>query len=162
MLRPCAMLLEKEPAMSCLRLLALYAAVTLLGLGDGRAADKLSREAGLFDRPVSVQRVPPQAAANPVGEFRCTYYVDFMIREAGTDTPAPGAATLVPVSRSLQRRPVMPTTRPVRYRCRRPIIPSPAERACSVLSATDPNGAIPFMLLDSADGHGNIQRQQNR
>jgi hypothetical protein len=65
---------------------------------SGEGTHSGSRETALFDHPVTVQRVPAKTSADPVGEVRCTYYPDLMVKETGTDSPNPGNATIVPVS----------------------------------------------------------------
>jgi hypothetical protein len=131
------------------RLLLLF--LTVLAV-TAHAAERPSREAASFDRPVAAQLVPAKSANDPAGEIRCTYYADLMVREAGTDTPAPGAATIVPggVSRPPCNAEAVNddhTLKTEHY--------SFAGRKGAFLFfiATDPHGAIPFMLLDAVDGH---------
>jgi hypothetical protein len=63
---------------------------------NAREMDK--RIAALFDAPVATKIVPAKPSPNQGGEMICTYYGDFMIREVSTDSPAPEAATIIPVS----------------------------------------------------------------
>jgi hypothetical protein len=116
--------------------------------GAANAADRPARETALFDRPLAIQRVP----ASPAGELRCSYYADLMVREAGVDTPAPGAATFVPVG---TQRPPCNIDAVAGDRTVNTEHYSFAGRkgAFLVFSATDPHGAIPFMVLDATDGH---------
>ena len=116
-----------------------------------QAKDSVDREATLLDRPQSVQRVSPKSASDPVGELRCSYYKDLMIRETGTDTPMPGNAALIPLAAG-----------PARPSC----TGSAGELALQTAGfsflgrkgpflffrQTNPNGAVPFMIIDAADG----------
>ena len=56
-------------------------AVLLLCPSFGQAAS-------LFDPLVAEQKIPPKSNDDPLGELTCTWYRDFMVLEAGTDTPA--------------------------------------------------------------------------
>jgi hypothetical protein len=113
------------------------------------AAEKPSREASLFDRPLSVQRVAPTSAN---GEIRCTYYADMMIRETGTDTPTPGPAFLVSLREQKSPCAAAATVNERRLETENHSFDG-RKGAFLVFSATDPNGAIPFRVLDLADGH---------
>ncbi len=144
-----------------LLLLILPVLLSLPGIapsGTANAADKASRETSAFDRPVAVQRVPFRHVAarpeqDPAGEIRCTYYPDLMIRETGIDTPAPGAASVVPVAAGSQRPPC--TADPAAGETKlNTASHSFAGRKGPFLffSATDPTGAIPFVVLDAVGG----------
>ena len=89
-------------SLSTLRLLA---ALAVLSSAAAHAEYRAYPCAALFDHPVAVQRVPSGGSADPIGEITCTYYADFMVRETGTDSPSPGAATIVPVP-DASRRPL--------------------------------------------------------
>lgn len=124
----------------------------MLLAGTAYGADRPPREATLFDRPLATQRVPANPAHDLAGELRCSYYADLMVREAGTDTPAPDAATIVPVA--AQRPPCNAdavagdrtvTTQHFSFAGRK--------GGFLFFSGTDPHGAIPFMVLDATDGH---------
>ncbi|MBV9758686.1 MAG: hypothetical protein JO047_16705 [Alphaproteobacteria bacterium] len=106
-------------------------------------------ESRLFERSLSVRRIPAKSPADTGGEITCTYYPDLMIRESGTDTPDPEAAMLV-----VGAHPACTRNRP-------PGGVTLATEGYSLLgrmggfvvfSATDPNGAVPFIVLDAASG----------
>ena len=48
-----------------------------------------------FDRPLATQRIKARSGADPAWPWICTTYKDLMLREDGSDTPAPDNATLV-------------------------------------------------------------------
>ncbi|HSV13349.1 MAG TPA: hypothetical protein VLI90_03775, partial [Tepidisphaeraceae bacterium] len=116
----------------------------------GRASDNDTNTSRLFERPVSIQEISASSNPDPVDAIRCTYYPDFMIRESGTDSPAPNDAVFVPG--------VHPACSAAG--------PATGERVVAtanysllgkigrfvLFSATDPNGAVPFMVLDAATG----------
>lgn len=106
-----------------------------------------------LDRPVSTTKVPPKSDDDPAGQIECTYYRDFMVRETGTDSPDPNDATLVPIAAGARRPPcdmaeytnaVTLKTEGYSYIGRKDHF--------LLFSATDPNGAVPFMLLDAGGG----------
>lgn len=121
----------------------LVATALLLGALPARAAP--------YERPLGVQRVVPEDRHDPVGEQRCTYYRDWMVRESGVDTPGPGPAELV----------VLTGAAPAAG-----CAAAPAARVLDtvgfsflgrrgeylVFTATDPNGAVDFRVLDGRDG----------
>ena len=60
------------------------------------------RESKLFERPISIKTIPAKPTKNGVndssdmvGEIRCTYYPDLMIREMRVDQLDPEAASLL-------------------------------------------------------------------
>jgi hypothetical protein len=94
--------------------------------------------------------VPAKSDDDPTGQIECTYYRDFMLRETGTDTPDPGDATLVPIATGASGPPcdaaehaggISLKTEGYSYVGRK-------DRYL-LFSATDPNGAVPFMVLDT-------------
>ncbi len=125
----------------------LLVAGTLWPLSFPGAAD--SAETRLFDPPVSIRQIPAKSQEDTGGEVVCTYYRDLMIRESGTDTPEPDAATIV-----MGAHPACTAARPVSG------VPLPTQgysllgkiRRFVVFSATDPNGAVPFMVMDTPSG----------
>lgn len=135
-----------------LRALWLLSAIVIHAPAAACAKEGVAREASLFDRPLTIQRIPPKTDTDPVGEIRCSYYPDFMIRETGTNTPAPGAASIIRGSGNPQRPPcnaepsaneVLPKTANNSFAGRKgPFL---------FFSATDPNGAVPFMVINSID-----------
>jgi hypothetical protein len=70
-----------------LRVLLTVIAALLLRQGAANAEDNTAREAALFEPPVTVERVKAKSTTDPIGEIKCSYYPDFMIRETGTDSP---------------------------------------------------------------------------
>jgi hypothetical protein len=107
-----------------------------------------------FDPPAKIQTVKASSGARPSPEVICTFYADLMVRETGTDSPAPEAALMVPI--------VNPSRRPP---CDRRV---PAGRIrldttnfglvgrsgpYLFFEASDPNGAVPFSILDAVTGH---------
>lgn len=107
--------------------------------------------AGSYERPLNVRRIVPEDRHDPVGERRCTYYRDWIVRESGVDTPGPGPAELVmltgaaptpdcataPTARVLETEGFSFLGRLGEY---------------LVFTATDPNGAVDFRVLDGRDG----------
>ena len=133
---------------ACRVAIAIIAVLAGCAGAGGRAAAKDG--SAQFDRPLTVRRLPPGTGANPAPEVICTLYPDLMIRETGTDTPAPEAADLV--------------RRPPGAACGRGALAgavgldtqgySFAGRKGPFLlfTATDPNGAVPFTVIDAATG----------
>jgi hypothetical protein len=106
-----------------------------------------------FDRPVAVRKVPPKPAADSPGEIVCTYYGDLVVRESGTDSPAPNDAVLSPLAQGQPRPPcdarhadggIALTTEGFSFIGRK--------GQFLLFSATDPNGAVPFMVIDATTG----------
>ena len=118
-----------------------------------RAAQSADWPPGVFDRPVAVQTLAAGTGADPLPEIRCTVYADLIVRESGTDSPAPDAATL------LAR-----TSPPKRAACGRKAGPGAIAVETAgfgfkgrkggylLFEASDPNGAVPFMVLDARSG----------
>ncbi len=101
----------------------------------------------LFERPVSTRSIPATSDTDPIGEIRCTYYPEFMIRETGTDSPDPNAATILPGGQTpcdanhvAGERSISTEHHSLLGKIGRFL----------VFAATDRNGAIPFMIFDSA------------
>ncbi len=117
------------------------------------AEHDLGAEGGLFDRPVTVKTVPPKSANDETGELMCTYYRDFMVRETGTDSPAPGPAAIIPVP-DAARRPACTAAHAAQE------IPLKTEQYFLLgrkgpflfFDEADPNGAQRFMILDASTG----------
>ena len=127
------------------------AAVTLVLLAaQVQAADHLAAQ---LDRPTAVRKVPPKSNDDPNGQIECTYYRDLMVRESGTDTPDPNDAAFVPIAAGASR-PVCDATRHDGEVTVKTQGYSFVGRKAGFLlfSATDPNGAIPFMVLDANSG----------
>jgi hypothetical protein len=106
-----------------------------------------------LDAPSAIKRIKPKSDADPVGEIVCTYYPDLMLRETGTDTPDPAAATLVPLKPGAARPP-----------CNgKPVAGATALKTDGagfdgrkgsflIFDDSDPNGAEPFTVLDARSG----------
>jgi hypothetical protein len=132
-------------------LIALF--VPFFGGSVGNAKDDMAGDASLLDHPVSVQRVSAKSASGSGGELRCSFYKDLMVREAGTDTPAPGGAELfltagqTPALCSVDPSPAGELTmKTAGY--------SFIGRKGSFLffRHANPNGSVPFMIADAVDG----------
>ncbi len=103
----------------------------------------------IFDPPLATQRIAAKSANDPAGELVCTTYPDLTIRESGTDTPAPNAATIIP-----GRHPACAaghaageiTLKTANFSL------DGRKGRFLVFSQTDPNGAVPFMVLDIESG----------
>ena len=126
------------------------AATLVLMAAQAQAADRLTAQ---LDRPSAVRKVPPKSNDDPNGQIECTYYRDLMVRETGTDTPDPNDATLIPIAAGAPR-PVCDATRHNGDIAVKTQGYSFVGRKTQFLlfSATDPNGAIPFMVLDEDGG----------
>lgn len=134
-------------ALSCL-------AVMLFSPTAVRAEDDFSRWATLFDQPTAIRRVPTKLNSDPLGELRCTYYSDLMVRETGTDSPGPGPASIIPISPSSDRQPACDGSRSTREASLKTAYFSLVGRKGRflVFSATNPNGAAPFVIMDAGSG----------
>lgn len=131
----------------------LLAVIAMFAPVAGQAGDEGSREAALFDRPVAIRHVPPRSGDDPIGEIRCTYYPDFMVRETGTDSPAPGPAGLIPAADPSRRAPcdAAPAGREITLDTADFFLLG-RKGPFLVFEAADPNGAIPFAVLDARTG----------
>jgi hypothetical protein len=114
-------------------------------------AAAVSREARLFDPPAAVKSLPPKSSDDPVGEVTCTYYAGLMVWESGTDTPDPAAAMLLRFTGK----------RPSCARSASAIAIATKTEGYSLLGqkgpflvfdATDPNGAVDFLVIDPGTG----------
>ena len=134
--------------MAVFRRVLMLVCLILADIVPALARDPIDAGAAQFDRPVTTQRLPPKSTRDPVGEHRCTYYKDFMIRETGTETPAPAAASLTPIGPA---NPLCDATGG---------LPLPTAGFSFLgrkgpflfFRATSPNGAMPFLILNAADG----------
>lgn len=138
--------------MSVVRSLVAGLAVGVLVSVAAQAQD-LDRLAAQLDRPVATKTVPAKSDDDPNGQIQCTYYHDFMLRETATDTPDPNDAALIPTVAGAARpgcdavqhdKQVVLKTEGYSYIGRK-------ERFL-LFSDTDPNGAVPFMVLDADSG----------
>ncbi len=133
--------------------LSLFSVIAMFGPAALHAEDSVSREAALFDRPAAVRSVPPKTDNDPAGEIRCTYYGDFMVRETGTDSPAPGPAAIIPAP-DAGRRPACnaaPAARTVPLKTEEHALLG-RKGPFLVFEAADPYGAVPFIVLDANTG----------
>jgi hypothetical protein len=130
--------------------IGLPVAAVLLVVAEAYAADPLAVQ---FDHPVAIRKVPPKSSDDPNGQITCTFYRDFMVRESGADTPDPNDATLVPIASAA--RPSCDAAKHGGDVALKTQGFSFIGRKSNFLlfSVTDPNGAIPFMAIDAADGH---------
>jgi hypothetical protein len=126
--------------------------VMLLSVAANAQSDR-SRLAAQLDRPVAVRKVAPKSSDDPNGQLVCTFYQDLMIRESGTDTPAPNAAVVLPLP-AAQARPACDATHRNNEVALKTEGFSFAGRKDQFLlfSATDPNGAVPFVVIDAGSG----------
>jgi hypothetical protein len=125
-----------------------------LGLATAGHARTADRENALFDHPAHVQTVKPKSDDDPIGEITCTTSADIMIRETGTDTPDPGAASLVRIPAGA-KRPVcghdaLAGSLPLKTEGQSLL---GRKGGFLVFSDTDPNGAVTFQVLAASDGH---------
>jgi hypothetical protein len=119
--------------------------------GQAQDADRLAAQ---LDRPVATKTVPAKSDDDPNGEIQCTYYQDFMLRETSTDTPDPNNATLIPLAAGAPR-PGCDAVQRDKERTLKTEGHSYIGRKERFLlfSATDPNGAVPFIVLDADSGN---------
>ena len=127
--------------------------LSFAALMPAAAKDATAGLIALLDRPLSVQHVPPKPATSPVGELRCSYYKDLMIREVGIDTPAPSDAKLIPIISGTVNPPCA-TTRPENGLSLKTATYSFSGRKGPFLffRETSPRGAVPFIILNDVDG----------
>jgi hypothetical protein len=126
-------------------------AALLLCSMQAHADDRDMKLAALFDRPLATRTVLAMSDANEGNELRCTYYRDFLIREKGTDTPAPGAAVVIAVTKAAQ--PPCKTASGVKIPLATANFSLVGRKGGYLMfQATDPNGAVPFMVIDAATG----------
>lgn len=120
-----------------------------------RAEDDFSRWATLLDQPIAVRRVTPKLSSDPLGEVRCTYYPDFMVRETGTDSPEPSPAAIIPISSSSDQQPACNGLRSTREVSLKTAYFSFIGRKSRflVFSATNPHGAASFIIVDAKSGN---------
>jgi hypothetical protein len=132
-------------------LLSLLSCLVLACSMPAHAEEWEKRMAASFDKPVSVRTVPAKSDAEEGNELRCTYYRDFMLRETGTDTPAPGPGAIVSVG---AKRPACTKTPAARDIALKTENYSFVGRKGPFLffEATDPNGAVPFVLIEAGAG----------
>lgn len=136
----------------CPRPSTVLAAALLLCSMKAHADDRDMAMARLFDKPLATQTVLAKSDAEEGNELRCTYYQDFLIREKGTDVPTPAAAVIVPLAKAGARPPCKTANGAT--------IPLKTENHSLVgrkggyiiFQATDPNGAVPFIVVDAASG----------
>ena len=119
----------------------------------GHARDAGDRETALFDHPARVQTVKATSADDPIGEITCTTYAELMIRETGTDTPDPGAASLIRIPAGAKRpacgHAAAPRSIPLKTEGQSLL---GRKGGFLVFGDTDPNGAVSFQVLAASDG----------
>ena len=101
-----------------------------------------------LDRPTLVRRVKPKSD----DEIACTYYADVMVRESGVDTPEPSDAVLVPLRNG--RRPACAIGRIAGGTMLKTEGYALIGRKGPFLiwDVSDPNGAMPFMIMLASSG----------
>ncbi|HLK23401.1 MAG TPA: hypothetical protein VKT30_01945 [Caulobacteraceae bacterium] len=98
-----------------------------------------------LDRPAATKVVQSKAA----GQVTCTYYADLMVRETGTDSPDPDDAMLVPLARGSVRPACAAGALPGGIAVKTEGYGLEGRRGgFLVWDATDPNGAMPFMVMN--------------
>lgn len=113
------------------------------------AQDITTREAALFDKPVSKKVVLAKLEDNPSGEITCTYFPDLMIKEIGTDSPTPDDAIVVRTASAPCSGPSIADGFTLATKNHSFI---GKKGAFLFFGATDPNGAIPFVIIEAASG----------
>jgi hypothetical protein len=74
-------------------------AVSLVAVTLGSQQALAGGAENLFDSVSAIKKVAPSGVGpTQTDEATCTYYQDLMVRVAGTDTPAPDGAVIVPIS----------------------------------------------------------------
>lgn len=126
----------------------IFAAVFVCAV-TASAQDGTTREAALFDRPVSKKVVPAKLESDPSGETTCTYFPDLMIKEIGTDSPTPDDAIIVRTASALCSRPAVADGVTLATKSHSFI---GKKGPFLFFGATDPNGAVPFMIIEAASG----------
>jgi hypothetical protein len=130
----------------------LLVSFTLLSVAAHSQTDR-SKLAAQLDRPVAVRKVAPKSNDDPNGQLVCTFYPDVMIRESGTDTPAPNAAVVLPLPAGQARPACDATHRNGEVALKTEGFSFVGRKGQFLLfSATDPNGAVPFMVIDAGTG----------
>ena len=134
--------------------IGLLALATTLFLPLSRgSADQPTSFSQMFDQPTAIRDVKAASEAEPVGDIRCTYYGDLMVRETQTETPYHPSATLIVLAHG-QRRP--PCNRaPVRGGVRlqtKGFSLEGRKGGYLIWAFTNPNGASPFMVMDAVSG----------
>jgi hypothetical protein len=126
--------------------------IVLLCPGVAHADEADKRIAALFDRPAAIRTAGGTTDAEAGQQIRCTYYKDFMVRETGTDTPGPGPAAIIPLGGGV--RPACDRTQGAGELPLKTDDYSLLGRKGNFLLfwATDPNGAVPFIVLDAGTG----------
>ena len=121
-----------------------------LATGGSAVADPAGWPSGSLD-PGRVETLKASEGADPLPEVRCTVYADLIVRESGTESPSPDPATILRLGRS--------ATPPA---CARTVPPGAVALKTADFSfvgrkgpylffeATDPNGAIPVMVVEAA------------
>ena len=119
----------------------------------GAAQAATNREAKLFDPPTATKTLAPKSADDPLGQITCTYSAGLMVWESGTDSPDPGDAKLAPFTGA--KRPACAHAAPtgaVAVKTEGFFLLG-RKGPFLVFEASDPNGAVDFMVLAASDGH---------
>jgi hypothetical protein len=101
-----------------------------------------------LDRPVATKII---RAKGDAGEVTCTYYADLMVRESGTETPDPDNATLTPIAKGAPRPACLANAPAGAISVKTEGYALEGRRGGFLIwDASDPNGAIPFMVMNPA------------
>jgi hypothetical protein len=135
--------------------IAVLAAMAAATFGPTSAAWADTRTAFIksLDPPSATKTVKPKSDADPVGQIVCTYYSDLMLRETGTDTPDPAAATLAPLKPGAVRPACngKPIAGGVSLKTGGAVFDG-RKGGFLIFDDADPNGAQPFSVLDVRSG----------
>ena len=116
-------------------------------------AKDAASQIALLDRPLSVQRVQPKSTTRALGELRCSYYKDAMIRESGIDTPAPADATLISFAPGTANPPCAATKAESELTLKTATYSFSGRKGPFLFfRATDPHGVAPFLIINAIDG----------
>lgn len=101
-----------------------------------------------LDRPLATKVVKAKGDA---GQITCTYYADLMVRETGTDSPDPDNATLARIAKSATRPACNATAPAGAVTVKTEGYGLEGRRGAFLIwDATDPNGAIDFLVINPA------------
>ena len=131
-------------------LIAIFLAFTGPIVADAKDAKS---QIALLDRPLSVQRVPQKSTTGTLGELRCSYYKDVMIRGSGIDTPAPADAALIPIAPGTANPPCTATKSESELTLKTANYSFSGRKGPFLFfRATDPHGVAPFLIINAIDG----------
>jgi hypothetical protein len=139
--------------MALLRSILIVILLALAAAPTAKARDAVVSQIGVLDRPLSVQRLPSKSTANAVGELRCSYFKDLLIRETGVDTPAPADASLIPIAAGTANPPCSAAKGESDLALKTASHTLAGRKGPFLFfRQTDPHGPIPFLIINSIDG----------